>query len=171
MTLIFYTDGAATMRKINGEYVREAGGWGVICLDENMKEINRLSGGEKETTNNRMELEAIRRALNHYMTKYSKESANDTITIYSDSAYCINIFTQWIKGWEARGWKKADKKPIENLDLIKQIYYTIEDIENISFSTVNFVKVKGHDNVYWNNEADKLAVSAKEAIANGNDPS
>lgn len=165
MVLNYYVDGAATMRKINNEYVREAGGWGVICLDENMNEYNRLSGGEKETTNNRMELEAIRRALNHYITEYGENGAS-VINIYSDSAYCINIFTSWIKGWKARGWKKADKKPIENLDLIKQIDYTLSDIESLTFSTVNFIKVKGHDDVYWNNEADKLAVAAKEKIAN-----
>ena len=165
MIINYYVDGAATMRKVNNEYVREAGGWGVICLDENMKEYNRLSGGEKETTNNRMELEAIRRALNHYITVYGENGAN-IINIYSDSAYCINIFTSWIKGWKARGWKKADKKPIENLDLIKQIDYTLSNIESLTFSSVNFIKVKGHDNVFWNNEADKLAVAAKEKIAN-----
>lgn len=167
MNFNYYTDGAATMRKVNGEYVREAGGWGVICLDENMKEYNRLSGGEKETTNNRMELMAIWNALNlaEYETRFEKGPC--TVNIYSDSAYCINIFTQWIKGWIARGWKKADKKPIENLLLIQQIWDKMNQVApEGSFNSVNFIKVKGHDDVYWNNEADKLAVAAKEKIAN-----
>lgn len=168
MTLNYFTDGAATMRKINDEYVREAGGWAFICLDKDMKEKRRLNGEEAETTNNRMELMAIFKALSD--AEYEQDLSNNeniTVNIYSDSAYCINIFTQWIKGWEARGWKKADKKPIENLELIQSIWSKIKQIELNEFSTVNFIKVKGHDNVYWNEQVDKYAVAAKESIQRG----
>ena len=164
----YYTDGAATMRKIDGEYVREAGGWAFILLDENMKELNRLNGGEEATTNNRMELMAIFMALNdaEYEARFNEEPT--IVNIYSDSAYCINIFTQWIEGWIKRGWKKADKKPIENLDLIQRIWSKMNEITAHSFNTITFIKVKGHDNVHWNEEADKFAVAAKEAIQEGN---
>ena len=167
MILNYFTDGAATMRKINNEYVREAGGWAFICLDGDMKERNRLNGNEAMTTNNRMELMAIFMALND--AEYEqRNSGNITVNIFSDSAYCINIFTQWIKGWEARGWKKADKKPIENLDLIQEIWFKIRQIEALPFCSVNFIKVKGHNNVYWNEQADKHAVAAKESLKGGN---
>lgn len=159
----YYTDGAATMRKIDGEYVREAGGWAFICLNEEMKEINRVNGGEEATTNNRMELMAIYMALND--AEYDqRENGTITVNIYSDSAYCVNIFTQWIEGWRKRGWKKADKKPIENLELIQNIWRKMEQIKIDDFSTINFIKVKGHNDVHWNEEADKFAVAAKEAI-------
>lgn len=169
MKLNYYTDGAATMKKDSeGNYLRQAGGWGVICLNEKMEEVQRLSGGEEETTNNRMELMAIWNALN--LAEYGTRNVKGPIiiNIYSDSAYCVNIFTQWIKGWISRGWKKADKKPIENLTLIQQIWNKINQIAGEdSFNTINFIKVKGHDDVYWNNEADKLAVAAKEEIQRG----
>lgn len=172
MILNYYCDGAATMKKDSkGNYIREAGGWAFICLNRDMKEICRCNGGEDNTTNNRMELMAIFSALNdaEYAQRGLFLNDEDTaiaINIYSDSAYCINIFTQWIKGWESRGWKKSDKKPIENLDLILAIWHKIKDIEYDSFSSVNFIKVKGHDNVYWNEEADKFAVAAKRDIQN-----
>ena len=167
MIFNYWTDGAATMRKDeNGNYIRETGGWAFALIDENNKEIQfSTSGGELQTTNQRMELEAIRRSLNHYMIHYITEKCSDTINIYSDSAYCINIFTQWIKGWVAKGWRRGKNQPIENLDLIQDIWATIRGIEDNTFSTVNFIKVKGHSGEKdWNDYVNKLAVETKLKI-------
>lgn len=163
--LMYFTDGAATMKKENGKYVRCAGGWGWILLDEAGENIiAEDSGGLKSTTNNEMELMAIREALLH-ACREAKQC--DMVYIHSDSAYCINIFTQWIKGWQANGWTRGKKhEPIENLELIKEIWDIVTySLEN-SFIGVRWVKVKGHSTNKFNNYVDNLAVTAKMSQAN-----
>lgn len=155
----FYTDGAATMKRVNGEYRRGAGGWAwaLIKDDEVFCEDYDCATG---TTNNRMELLAIFGALNAYYC-FFKTDKPDTIYINSDSAYCVNIYTQWAKGWEANGWTRGKKKePIENVDLIKETWELIKKI-NTGFTTIEFVKVKGHAGNKWNDYVDKLAVESK----------
>lgn len=83
-----FTDGAATMRKINGEYVREAGGWAYLILHDN-EQITQSYGGEPSTSNNAMELTAILNAL-QFFDNLNLQGAE--FEINSDSAYCINIF-------------------------------------------------------------------------------
>lgn len=153
-----YTDGAATMRKVNGEYVREAGGWSYIILDGNEKEICGAYGGNPQTTNNAMELTAIKEGLQRFLTfGYRGEG----ISVYSDSAYCINIFTQWVEGWKKNGWTRGKKhEPIENLELVKDIYNLIQECKRC-FCEVTFVKVKGHAGDYWNEKVDHFAVQGK----------
>jgi ribonuclease HI len=107
-----------------------------------------------------MELMAINQALRHACKNTTQ---GDIVYIYSDSAYCINIFTQWISKWKANGWTRGKKhEPIENLDLIKEIDEMIFSLEN-SFIAVQWTKVNGHSNVKWNEYVDKLAVKAKES--------
>lgn len=157
----YYCDGAATMRKINGEYVREAGGWAWARVEDN-KVINWSNGGDKETTNNEQELKAIYFALKDSIDK----EYYGNINIYSDSSYCINIFTQWINSWKANGWTRGKKHElIENLNLIKAIDIFIE-CHKISGNKVNFIKVKGHSTNEFNNFVDQKAVEAKKAINN-----
>lgn len=157
--VIIYTDGAATMRQINGKYVREAGGWGFAVLNENEELILSQAGGKEETTNNEMELTAIAAALNWA----DMEGISGTgIEIHSDSAYCINIFTQWAKSWKNNGWTRGKKhEPIENLELIKTIYDDLMPKHNAKFNEITFVKVKGHAGEKWNEYVDQLAVTAK----------
>ena len=159
MTYNFYTDGAATMKKINGEYVREAGGWGVVLL-VNDCHIWAGCGHADNTTNNEMELTAIVKALSRYGHNYF--ASGDTINIYSDSAYCVNIFTQWIEGWKRNGWTRGKKhEPIQNVTIIKNIYDYIQNLKK-DFIEVNFIKVKGHSGEMYNEYADRLAVAAKQ---------
>ena len=153
-----YTDGAATMRKIDGEYVREAGGWGYVILNEAGEEIVRAYGGENMTTNNAMELTAIRNGLQGFF-KYGTTGA--AIEVLSDSAYCINIFTQWINSWKHNGWTRGKKhEPIENVEIIREIDALIEKAAQ-NFCEVRFVKVKGHAGNEWNEVCDRLAVQGK----------
>lgn len=159
MTYNFYTDGAATMRKDgNGNYIREAGGWAWALVNDN-NIIKRFNAEYVEyTTNNEMELSAIQDALKYYI--HSHINHGDTINIYSDSAYCINIFTQWIDSWKINNWTRKGNKPIENLKIIKNIYAYITNLKN-HFININFIKVKGHSNDMINDFVDRLAVAAK----------
>ena len=153
-----YTDGAATMRKVNGEYVREAGGWGYVILNGNDDEFMSAYGGENMTTNNAMELTAIRNGLRRFLTF---GETGKTVAVYSDSAYCVNIFTSWINGWKANVWTRGKKhEPIENVEIIKEIDTILEGIKR-RFCSVEFVKVRGHAGDKWNEVCDKLAVRGK----------
>lgn len=155
----FFTDGAATMRNINGQYVREAGGW-AWALVQNNEIIKWNNGGSSKTTNNEQELTAIMEALS-YACKNTTQG--DIIRIYSDSAYCINIFTKWVNGWKENGWTRGKKhEPIENLEIIKTIYEMVFSLEN-SFIGVDWIKVKGHSDNEFNNFVDRKAVEAKES--------
>ncbi len=137
--VIIYTDGACS-------YNPGPGGWGcVLIYGEHRKE---MSGGERETTNNRMELTAAIKALEAL-------NAPCRVDLYSDSAYLVNAFEQgWLNNWIRRNWVKADKKPVENVDLWKRI------LELINIHTVVFHKVKGHASNKENNRCDELATAA-----------
>lgn len=152
----YFTDGAATMVNKNGKYLRREGGWAFIMCFNGEKQSNQ-SGGCKLTTNNEMELYAIYASMRDFL---DRSKSADRIEIYTDSGYCIGIFTQWAKNWERRGWKKSNNKPIENLPLIKAIWKLMKEIESKNCEIL-FVKVKGHSSNVLNNEADELAVEAK----------
>lgn len=155
----FYTDGACTLNCNNGKYSKGPGGW-AWALIKNNEVTNWKSGGSTKTTNNEQELTAIMEALS-YACKNTTQC--DVVRIFSDSAYCINIFTQWINGWKANGWTRGKKhEPIENLETIKTIYEMVFSLEN-SFIAVEWVKVKGHSNNEFNNFVDQKAVEAKES--------
>lgn len=157
-TYSYFTDGAATMINNNGKYLRKEGGWAFIKCFNGQKDSNQ-SGGCGLTTNNEMELYAIYASMRDFL---DSSCEGDKIEIYTDSGYCIGIFTQWAKNWERKGWRKSDGKPIENLELVKAIWKLMGEIESKN-SEILFVKVKGHSNNVMNNEADKLAVEAKNA--------
>lgn len=153
-----YTDGAATMEFKNGQYIRVAGGWAYVILDGNDNEVMGGFSGELETTNNAMELTAIKEGLQRFLTfGYTGKG----IELYSDSAYCINIFTNWIKSWKVNGWTRGKKhEPIENVEIIKEIDRLIDEL-NRRFCEVKFVKVKAHNGNYWNEKVDAMAVEGK----------
>ncbi|HJV45572.1 MAG TPA: ribonuclease HI [Bacillota bacterium] len=134
-----YTDGACSGNP-------GPGGWGAILLfGEHRREI---SGGEKNTTNNRMELKAAIESL-----KNLKEPCS--VKLYSDSAYLVNCFGQgWYKGWMKNGWKNSKKQPVENQDLWKEL------LELMNTHQVEYIKVKGHADNELNNRCDQLAVAA-----------
>ena len=131
-----YTDGACSGNP-------GPGGWGAVLLyGEHRRE---LSGGERETTNNRMEITAVIEGLR--VLKFPCE-----VDVYSDSAYTVNAFTEgWVNGWERFGWKKADKKPVLNADLWQELLALTRK------HRVTFHKVKGHADNELNNRCDELA--------------
>jgi len=109
-----------------------------------------ITGYEKQTTNNRMELSAVVEAL--AVLKQPVRAA-----VHTDSSYIVNAFNEdWIDGWLRRGWKTTGKKPVKNQDLWERL------IELTKKHTVEFVKVKGHADDYLNNRVDGLAVMALE---------
>ncbi|MBO6587398.1 MAG: ribonuclease HI [Gracilimonas sp.] len=136
--VIVYTDGACSGNP-------GPGGWGAVLI-WNGKE-KELSGGDPQTTNNRMEMQAVTEALNAL-------NKPCTVIIHSDSALIINAFTQgWIDSWQKRGWRKADKKPVENKELWQDM------LEAMKPHDVKWVKVKGHAGIELNERADQLAVA------------
>ena len=157
-TYSYFTDGAATMVNRGGKYLRCEGGWAYIkCF--NGEEDSSQSGGCSLTTNNEMELYAIYASMRDFLDSCAD---GDKIEIYTDSGYCIGIFTQWAKNWQKRGWRKSNGKVIENLELVKAIWNLMGEIKNRNCELL-FVKVKGHSGNVMNNAADKLAVEAKGA--------
>lgn len=133
-----YTDGACSGNP-------GPGGWAAVLIS-NGKE-KEISGGAPHTTNNQMEMQAIIEGL-----KALKRPCS--VKIYSDSALIINAFTQgWIKNWQKRGWKKADKKPVENRELWQQM------LEAMKPHDVQWIKVKGHSGHILNDRVDALAVA------------
>lgn len=122
-----------------------AGGWGAILrYGEHEKE---LSGGEKSTTNNRMELTALIEALKALKTKCS-------ITVYTDSKYVADAFLRgWIWNWMKNGWRKADKKPVLNPELWQELVSEIRKHE------YKIVWVKGHAGHPENERCDALATA------------
>ena len=121
------------------------GGWGAVMrMGHHEKE---LSGGERNTTNNRMELMAAIQALNAL-----KEPCR--VTLHSDSKYVLDGITKWVFGWQKNGWKTADRKPVKNGDL------WIALVDAVKPHRVEWVWVKGHDGHPENERADKLASEA-----------
>lgn len=132
-----YTDGACSGNP-------GPGGWGAILMYGAHK--RELSGGEADTTNNRMELTAVIRALS-----LLKEPC--IVELWSDSKYVIDGLSKgWAKGWKAKGWVKSDKKPALNSDLWEQLLGLIAQHE------VHYHWVKGHAENPKNNRCDELAV-------------
>lgn len=132
-----YTDGACKGNP-------GAGGWGVYMqYGAHEKE---LSGGEAQTTNNRMELLAVIKAL-----QALKRPAD--IDFYLDSEYVRKGITEWMAAWKARGWKTAAKKPVKNRDLWQQLDVLLEGCEH----RLAWHWVKGHSGNLGNEKADALA--------------
>ncbi|WP_299191445.1 ribonuclease HI [uncultured Erythrobacter sp.] len=126
------------------------GGWGALLrMGDREKE---LSGAEADTTNNRMEMTAVIRAL----SALTKPCAVD---LYSDSKYVIDGITKWIHGWQKRGWVNAAKKPVANADLWREM------IEATARHEISWHWVKGHSGHPENERVDQLASDEAERIA------
>ncbi len=124
------------------------GGWGAILrMGHHEKE---MSGSDKATTNNRMELAAVINALGAL-----KEPCR--VHLHTDSRYVIDGITKWIFGWQKNGWRNAAKKPVANSD------QWIELIEATRPHRIEWIWVKGHDGHPENERADKLASDAADA--------
>lgn len=145
-TVEIFTDGACSGNP-------GPGGWGAILRYKGVEK--ELSGGEPETTNNRMELTAVISALSAL-----KEPCN--VQLYSDSKYIIDAVTKgWAKSWKAKGWIKADKKPALNSDLWDTLLSLLDK------HTVEFIWVKGHAGHPENERCDTLAVEQSKVYGKG----
>jgi len=130
-----YTDGACSGNP-------GPGGWGTVLMSgAHRKE---LFGGERETTNNRMEMMAVIRGAEALKRGCS-------VDIYTDSKYVMKGMTEWVVGWKKRGWKTASKQPVKNVDLWQRLEQALDRHE------VNWNWVKGHSGIPGNDLADELA--------------
>lgn len=162
--IAIYTDGSC---RGNGK-INNSGGYGFVVVEywdipENGVVIDAYQmDAFGDTTNNREEIKAILHVLKKYGKYDNGDWINDIPIVYSDSAYCVNTFTNWMYGWARNNWIKSDKKVPENLDLIQE-YYEIEK-ENIK---IDLRKISGHDGHLWNEIADSLAtgkITAEEVL-------
>lgn len=138
-----YTDGACSGNP-------GPGGYGAILIYKGIEK--EISGGELNTTNNKMEIMAVLKGL-----EMIKEPCN--VTVYSDSAYVVNsVQMGWLNTWRKNNWRKADKSQVKNIDLWERL------LELMKIHNVKFVKVKGHSDNEYNNRCDKLAVEEREKL-------
>ena len=135
-SVILYTDGACSGNP-------GAGGWASILSFKGREKI--FSGGEKETTNNRMELMAVIVGLENI-------KKGNKVSVFSDSAYVVNAFNQgWIENWKKRNWRTSAGGEVANKELWQRLLSAMDGLE------VEFVKVKGHSDNEKNNRCDALA--------------
>ncbi len=143
-TVTIYTDGACSGNP-------GPGGWGAVLRFKGAEK--ELSGGERQTTNNRMELSAVIAAL-----RALKEPC--AVELYSDSKYVVDALEKgWAEGWRKKGWIKADKKPALNPDLWGEL------LELAAAHELRCHWVKGHADNEFNNRCDALAVAEREKYA------
>ena len=145
MEIKIYTDGACIGNP-------GPGGWAAIILLENEKK--ELFGGEKLTTNNRMELTAAIKSLEYCNEQEGKQLSLKEIKIYTDSVYLKEGITSWINNWEKNNWKTADKKNVKNVDLWKKL----KDL--VKSKQIEWRWIKSHSGDTMNDLADKLAKEA-----------
>ena len=145
MEVKFYIDGACVGNP-------GPGGWAAIILFQNEKK--EIFGGEKLTTNNRMELTAAIKALEYCNKQENKQLALKNFIIFTDSNYVKEGITVWINNWEKNNWKTSDKKNVKNVDLWKKL-------KELAKSTqIEWNWIKGHSNDPMNDLADELAKKA-----------
>jgi len=135
--LTIYTDGACSGNP-------GPGGWGAVLLYKD--QVKEIFGGERNTTNQRMELKAAIEALKALKVRGWK------VSLYSDSAYLVNAFQQnWLSNWQKNGWKNSKKEPVANQDLWQELLLLMEK------NQIQILKVKGHTGDRWNERCDELA--------------
>ena len=154
--LHIYIDGSA---RGNGKK-HSKGGFGIVIFDNSYNLIDAYCEQFDDVTNNQMELKAFLKTFELLNTKYKNQKA----TIYSDSAYCINILTSWIYSWSKNDWKNNKGRTVKNLDIILSLYkyYNI----NFFINQINIVKVDGHKGIIGNELSDSLARADKPKFSN-----
>lgn len=141
-----YTDGSCL--KNPGK-----GGWGIVIVEDN-KVVAEYSKGYQNTTNSRMEMYAILMAL-----KYADKNKAKVVNIKSDSNFIVQAINKnWLQNWVRKGWKKSGNEPVANADIWKPIYKLYTELSGKL--EINFIKVKAHSGVEFNEEVDELARAA-----------
>lgn len=140
-----YTDGACSGNP-------GPGGWAAVLLYGN--HCKEISGAEIETTNQRMEMQAVIEALRTLKVQ------GWLVMLHTDSAYLVNAFVHgWLEKWQQNGWKNSRKEPVANQDLWQEL------LRLNALNQVQFVKVKGHAGDQWNERCDVLARAAIKGLA------
>jgi ribonuclease HI len=150
--VILYTDGACSGNP-------GPGGWAAILKHPATGTIKKLSASEPDTTNNRMELTAVIEGL-----RAMKGDERRRVHLVSDSEYVINGLTHWIQSWIANNWrrgKRAGSPPVKNVDLWKELYALTQQHD------MTYEHVRGHTGHPENEECDRMAVAAIEALRDG----
>lgn len=151
-TITIFTDGSS--RGNPGP-----GGWGAIAIYPDSKgtlKVDELGGGEKETTNNRMEIMAVISALENF-TDYYSSFLDKKFIIYIDSAYVLNGATKWIRGWKAKNWKTIAKEDVKNRDLWERLADVLEG------KSIKWNLIKGHSGTIGNERCDVIATTFADA--------
>lgn len=138
--VLIYTDGACSGNP-------GPGGWGALIFDPESQTVVELGGGESQTTNNRMELTAVVRALEFLGTPRD-------VRVFSDSSYVIQAAAAWLVRWKRTGWKTFEGDEVKNRDLWEEL-----DREMSRMSSTEWVKVPGHSGVPENERVDTIAVA------------
>ena len=146
--IVIYTDGACKGNP-------GPGGWGVLLVSADGTE-KELFGGERETTNNRMEMMAVIEGLSILKRPCA-------VTLHLDSQYVLKGITEWISGWKAKGWKTAAKQPVKNVDL----WQRLDALVSTAGHTIDWRWVKGHAGHPGNERADGLANLGVESVLSG----
>lgn len=125
------------------------GGWAWIMMDKaGAAVLNKEYDNENPTTNNRMELKAMISALG-----IAESQPKDNFIIWSDSAYVVNACNDWVWKWAANGWRNSKNQPVENIDLMREIYRFM----TIPWFNATVKKCDGHHGIIGNELADKVA--------------
>ena len=127
------------------------GGWGtVIVINEKIE--HELGGYHKDTTNNRMEMQAVIEALKYIISKENPAEKMEVI-IHADSAYVLGGVTTWVSNWEKNGWVTSNKKPVMN----KELWQELISLVRVFNGNLSWKKVKGHSGHIYNDRADEIA--------------
>lgn len=161
MNYYIYTDGSARNNGQKNNY----GAWGWVCVSEDDSRLDGRAVSTHNTTNQRMELMGAVDALES-MLPFLKEE--DTVIVYTDSAYLHNCYTQkWYDNWEKNGWQTTKRRPVVNADLWERL------IPFFKNDFILFEKVKGHSDgetrhEKWNNYVDKIVQEASKKAKDEN---
>lgn len=170
MKITIYTDGSS--RGNPGP-----GGWGAVIITDS--EVIELGGGERNTTNNRMELKGAIEGLRHvasYSLLVTGEPAGKlqtsnykpvtSVEVCTDSEYVKKGMSEWINGWIAKGWKTSTKKPVLNQDLWEELHKEEKRLKDTGTKVI-WSYVPGHAGVALNERADVIATSCADEVLNG----
>lgn len=144
-----YTDGSCSKNP-------GIGGYGIVVKEDDKIIFTHQERFNEETTNNRMELSAILKALKLTQTKFK----NKQCIIYSDSSYCVRSFNEWLSEWAMNNWKNSKEQIVENLDLMQELY----KYHQIDFPNFCIKKIPGHCGIIENEIADALAQDNKKKL-------
>lgn len=145
--MLLYTDGACSGNP-------GPGGWAYILKHPATSKQREASGGERETTNNRMELRAVIEGL----SALTRPSA---VEVWSDSQYVLKGLNEWMDGWKRKGWKTASKQPVKN----RELWERLDELRGVHELAYHWVR--GHDGHPENERCDELAVAARDEAAMG----